>query len=353
MSLLEHYHQQCAQGLITKDPLQLHAIEQLQGIYQELIREQRARKKLLARFRKPISVKGLYLWGGVGIGKTFMMDCFFQYIPFAEKKRFHFHQFMRWVHEELRVYQGKQDPLVAIAKTLAKNTLLLCFDEFVVNDIADAMILGRLFAALFAEGICLVATSNISPDDLYKNGLQRKLFLPTIALIKSHATIFNLSIEVDYRLRHLKTAGVFFTPNDEAAQENMEKCFELLTVGEEVKNDALEICDRKIQVKKVAGKVVWFDFATICGVPRSQYDYLELAKQFKTILISDIPVMTQHQTNTISLFIRLIDVLYDEKIRLVCSAAAPVQALYPEGRLHFEYARTCSRLIEMQSEGYF
>lgn len=352
MSLLQDYQAQHAKGLITEDPIQLQVIEKLQHVYNALIREHKKRSTFLSFLHKPTSVKGLYLWGGVGIGKTFLMDIFFHQLPFAEKKRFHFHQFMQWAHLELKKHQGEQDPLVAIAKALAKNTLVICFDEFVVNDIADAMILGRLFKALFAAGVCLVATSNVAPDDLYKKGLQRKLFLPTIELIKHHSTVFNLAISIDYRLRHLKTAGVFFTPNDETAQEDMDKCFEILAMGQSVSESSIEVCDRFIQVRKTTTDIAWFDFNIICSVPRSQHDYLALAKKYRTLFISDIPVISVHANNTINLFICLIDVLYDAKIRLVFSSEVEVEQLYPEGKMAFEYARTRSRLVEMQSEGY-
>ncbi len=349
---LTYYQQQCELGIVQADPQQLAALEHLQQLHNALLSEHKARHSLLARVRKPRVIKGLYLWGGVGIGKTFLMDCFYQSIPFPQKMRVHFHEFMRWLHSELTQHQGQKNPLASIVKRLAKKTMLICFDELVVKDITDAMLLARFFHEIFAHGICLVATSNIKPDDLYKNGLQRKLFLPAIDLLKQHMHIFHVNTEADYRLRHLQYAGVFFTPNDRIADENMEKSFMLLAQDAAIDSQPIEICNRLIPIRKQAGNVIWFDFNILCGIPRSQHDYLAIAKQYRTILISNIPDFSQND-NAASLFIRLVDVLYDTRTRLIFSAAAPIQQLYQQGRLLFDYKRTCSRLIEMQSEAYF
>jgi cell division protein ZapE len=240
-----------------------------------------------------------------------------------------------------------------IAKELAKKTMLLCFDELFVSDIADAMILGRLFKALFAQGICLVTTSNAIPDDLYKNGLQRKLFLPAIELLKSNTHVLSLTSTTDYRARQLKKAGVFFSPHNEIAHENMEKLFALLTQGEHIHHEPIEIHGRTIRIRKRAHNVIWFDFKALCTTPRSQHDYLAIAENYSTIFISHIPVIPADAKDMITLFIHLIDVLYDARVRLIFSAADTVDKLHQHGYKLFEYQRACSRLLEMQSEQYF
>lgn len=353
MTPLDYYQEQCRQGIVLEDAQQLMALQYLQALYHELVSEQKKRNSLFAFLRPAKSVQGLYLWGGVGIGKTFLMDCFYHCLPMAQKKRVHFHQFMRFVHAELKKYQGKKDPLQHIAKALAKETRILCFDELLVTDITDAMLLGRLLRALFSQGVCLVATSNVAPDDLYKNGLQRPLFLPAIAMLKKHMHVISLTTTADYRLRHLQHAGVYFTPDDEIADEEMEKCFALLSQGETYLQEPIEICGRRITIKKQAGDMVWFDFDKICAVPRSQHDYLAIAEKYSTILISHIPIIPSQAKDTISLFIRMVDVFYDARVRLVISAAASVDKLYEHGYLAFDFARTRSRLLEMQSQAYF
>lgn len=353
MTPLHYYQEQCKLGLIVEDQNQLIAMRHLDEIYQQLLHEQAARAKFLAFLRKPKTVQGLYMWGGVGIGKTFMMDCFYGCLPFSEKMRMHFHQFMKFIHAELKVHQGEKDPLIHIADQLAKKTLVLCFDEFFVTDITDAMILGRLLRELIARGVCLIATSNAMPDDLYKNGLQRQQFIPAIKMLKEVTTIIHLPTSIDYRLRHLKDAGVFHAPNNDETHATMEKSFSILAQGKISDNHPIEICGRLIPIKKQANNIVWFDFNVICGVPRSQLDYLAIAEKYKTVFISGIPVIPPNARDTISLFIRLVDVFYDMRVRLVCSAATSVSEIYSEGYMLSDYTRTRSRLSEMQSEDYF
>lgn len=353
MTPIEFYHSQCSEGSINEDPQQLHVLSYLQKIYDALIAEHRARGKLLAKWRKPKLIHGLYVWGGVGIGKTFVMDCFYECIPFKEKMRMHFHAFMQMVHRELRHHQGEQDPLKKVAQNIAKKTMLLCFDEFVVNDIADAMILRRLLEALFAAGVCLVATSNVVPDELYKKGLQRALFLPAIALIKQHTDVVHVSTTIDYRLQHLQEAGVYYYPDDANAAACMEESFALLTEGMQLMFESIMICDRMIAIIKQAQDIIWFDFNVICKPPRSQHDYLELVKHYKTIFISHVPVIHEYEKDTINLFIRMVDVFYDARVRLVLSAACAVDQLYVEGDMLSQFTRTRSRLLEMQSADYF
>lgn len=353
MTPIEYYQAQIKAAVISEDEHQTKALAILNEVHLNLVKESHRRRGFLAKFRAPKLVSGAYLWGGVGIGKTFLMDCFYTTIPFKEKMRMHFYQFMQFVHQQLKVHQGESDPLQVIARELSQKTMLLCFDELFVSDITDAMLLGRLFKALFMQGVCLVATSNTKPDDLYKNGLQRKQFLPAIALIKRHTTVLHMPTTIDYRLRHLKDAGVFYTPDDEVSLGKMEKTFTLLANGDAITHEPLEIAGREITVCKRTDKIVWFDFNVICAVPRSQQDYLAIAKQFNTVFISHIPVIPADAKDRICLFISLIDVLYDAKVRLVFSAAEPVEQIYSRGYMISEYTRTHSRLLEMQSDDYF
>ncbi len=354
MTPLTYYRQKLHHGFIVEDQQQLIAIAHLQIIYDKLLVEHKNRSKLLSSLRKPKSIQGLYLWGGVGIGKTFLMDCFYHCLPFKEKMRMHFHQFMQMVHVELKKHQGKRDPLQLIAKEIAKKCMVLCFDELFVNDITDAMILGRLFQALIVNGVCLIATSNAKPDDLYKHGLQRKQFLPAIELLKRNTTVLYISTAIDYRLRYLKNAGVFHIPNDDAANVNMEKTFEVLAGDTDIGYKPVEICGRHIPIKKQAGhEIIWFDFDIICNIPRSQHDYLEIAKLYKTVFISDVPTLSPNAKNVATLFIKLVDVFYDAHVRLILSAEDKIEKIYRQGPMSFEFARTCSRLLEMQSEKYF
>lgn len=353
MTPLERYYEQVKLGIIFEDPQQLNAMQHFQRVFQDLVTEHERRTDWRALFRRSNLVKGLYLWGGVGVGKTFMMDCFYHSLPFPNKMRMHFHQFMQSVHNALTKHQGEKDPLQQIATEIARETMVLCFDEFFVSDITDAMLLGRLQRALFERKVCLVTTSNVAPDDLYKNGLQRSQFLPVIAMIKEDTDVIHIPTSIDYRLRHLKEAGVFYTPLDDVARENMEKSFQALVNGEQIETDPVIICDRPIKIKKRANKVIWFEFSELCHVPRSQKDYLAIAEEYKTVFISDIPVIGAHEKDIICLFISMVDVFYDARVRLVISAAEPVEQLYSRGYMTLEYTRTNSRLLEMQSLDYF
>ena len=353
MTPLEYYREQVQKGVITSDPLQLVVVESLEKLQQALIVENTKRNSFFKFLHQRQLIKGIYLWGGVGIGKTFLMDCFYHTLPFENKFRMHFHKFMRLVHEKLTQHQGEADPLESIAKEFSRDAIVLCFDEFFVSDITDAMLLGRLIKALFAHGLCLVATSNVAPNDLYKNGLQRSQFLPAIQLLNTQTTVMHLTTTTDYRLRHLKEAGVFYTPLDKTAADNMEKTFAILTDGKKINTAPIEICSRMINVQKSTDDIVWFEFNDICHVPRSQKDYLAIAEKFKTVFISNIPAIQANEKDTICLFINLVDVLYDARVRLVFSAAEPVQQIYDRGYMVMEYARTNSRLLEMQSADYF
>ncbi len=353
MTPLDYYHEQCDQGAISEDPQQISALKQLQRVYYDLLAEHHKRSTFFSALRSKQLIQGVYLCGRVGIGKTFMMDCFYHSLPFSQKMRMHFYQFMRMIHQQLTELQGKKNPLDSIAKELAKKAIVLCFDELVVYDITDAMLLGRLFNALFLQKVCLVATSNTMPDELYKHGLQRERFLPAIALLKKHTEVVFIPTDKDYRLSHLSEAGIFYTPLDNAAEHNMEKTFELLTRGMQLTQNPIAIEHRLIPVKKRAGQIVWFEFATICQTPRSHMDYLAIAQQFHTILISNIPVIPPDAKDTICLFMSMVDVFYDAGTRIVISAELPVTELYQQGYKVLEYARTSSRLLEMQSLDYF
>lgn len=353
MTPSEIYRSKLASGAIDSDPIQWQVLTILDTIFDALLKEHEKRKSIFAFMRAPITVKGVYLWGGVGIGKTFLMDCFYQAIPFKEKQRQHFHSFMQYVHKQLKLHQGKKNPLDIIAKEFARTTMLLCFDELFVNEITDAMILARLFRALFDNGVCIVLTSNTAPDDLYMRGLQRQQFVPAIDLLKKYTKVFHLTSTIDYRLRLLKAAGVFYTPNDAYAQQQMTKLFDKLAAGHEQRTDALEILDRKIDVIKFANDIVWFDFNVLCSPPRSQLDYLEIVKRFHIIFLSNIPAIKENDHNRITLFIRFIDVLYDAHRQLVFASDQPIGLIYAGGRMSQDFKRTQSRLLEMQTEKYY
>ncbi|OYK80879.1 cell division protein ZapE [Coxiella burnetii] len=351
MTPLEYYQQQVEFGFIQKDPQQKEVIDQLQHIYTELLKQENARTRFLNKFLHTLviskPVKGLYLWGSVGVGKTFLLDTFYHCLP-LKKMRLHFHQFMARIHRELTHLQGIKNPLDIIAKKLSRETNVICFDEFFVDNVADAMLLGGLLSALFKYGICFIATSNFKPEDLYKEGLQREQFIPAIKLIKQHTQVFHLTSHYDYRLRYSPQTEVYFTPLDEQAEINMEKSFQHFSNYQPATHTAIELFHRIIPIRKQAGNVIWFEFIDLCGIPRSVKDFLELSQKYKTVLISNVPVLRTDQKNLITSFIKLIDVFYDAKIRLIISAQAPIEELYPEGPLRFEFARTQSRLTEMQ-----
>ena len=360
---LARYQQDLKRDDFSYDASQETAVKHLQRLYDELVVSQApAPKKSLfgkmsAVFNKPekkVPVKGLYFWGGVGRGKTYLMDTFYDSLPFERKVRTHFHRFMQRVHADLKVLEGQVNPLDSIAKNYAEEACIICFDEFFVSDITDAMILGGLFERLFAEGVSLVATSNIIPDGLYLNGLQRARFLPAIALLKQHTEIVNVDGGVDYRLRVLEQAELYHCPLDAAADTSLNKSFENLApdLDEVVENELIEINGRGILSRRCCEDVVWFDFSDICLGPRSQNDYIEIAKLFHAVLVSNLPQMGRENDDAARRFINMVDEFYDSGVKLIISAAVPIFEIYTEGKLEFEIERTKSRLLEMQSHEY-
>lgn len=352
------YQKQIEEGKVIYNPDQFKVMEIFDDIYKQLIeRQQRNRKpfnQLLKKISKQKPIKGLYLWGSVGVGKTFLMDLFYECLPSNFKKmRMHFHEFMEMVHNQLKTLQGKKDPLTIIGGEIAKKTMVICFDEFFVSNVADAMLLGKLLKSIFNQGITLITSSNIPPDDLYKEGLNREQFLPAIALLKENTKIIYLHSSQDYRLRHLQQAGVYYTPLNESAKKQMNKIFDHFAEDHPISYDPIHLFQRQIDIIKQAKNVIWFDFFKICGIPRSQKDFLALAKEYRTILISNLPVIKPEQDNLANSFINLIDVLYDARVRLIISAEKPIEEIYTKGNLLFEFKRTKSRITEMQSEDYF
>lgn len=350
--MLEAFEAALAARGIHADETQLEAARRLQKYYDELIAFKAARRTPLRKLLvHPALPRGVYFWGGVGRGKSFLMDCFHDAVPYKRKRRVHFHEFMREVHEELKSLRDQPDPLVIVAQRIARQTRLLCFDEFHVSDIADAMILGRLLERLFDLGVLFCMTSNYPPDGLYPNGLQRINFLPTIEMLKRRLDVIEVDGGVDYRLRTLERVEVYHAPATMETELRMEGDFVAISGGEG-RSEPIEVLGHVLPVKREAGGVVWFDFATLCGGPRSQNDYLALAHRFHTLFLSLVPRMGPDRASEARRFTWLVDVLYDQRVKLVISAEAEVHELYPAGLNANEFARTVSRLIEMRSREY-
>lgn len=334
------------------DPAQLRAIDALERCASEwgAYKEQRSNvfKKLINRPEIP---RGVYMYGGVGRGKSFLMDCFYQAVPIVRKTRLHFHEFMREVHRELAEMQGTVNPLDALGERMARRYRLICFDEFHVADITDAMILHRLLDALFDNGVGFVTTSNFRPDDLYPNGLHRDRILPAIKLLNEKLEVINVDNGVDYRRRTMEQVRLYHAPLGPQADAEMNDAFTRLAESHD-EDPVLHIEHREIRARRKAGGVVWFDFKTLCGGPRSQNDYLEIATQFHTVLLSDVPRMSARLASEARRFTWLVDVLYDRRVKLILSAEVPPEALYTEGPLAHEFPRTVSRLNEMQSADF-
>ena len=337
---------------IVLDPSQLAALGRLSRLHDGFAEFVRARRSLLRRwFNPPIPPRGVYLWGGVGRGKSFLMDAFYAAVPLRRKTRVHFHAFMKSVHDELRTLKHAVDPLDSVAARIARRHRLVCFDEFHVSDVADAMILGRLLGALFKRGVVFVMTSNYHPDDLYPNGLQRQNLLPTIALLKEWLDVIEIDGGTDYRLRELEHLSCYYVAPAGAADAELTVLFDRMRAGPD-ENPRLTIEARGLKAKRRAGGVIWFGFAALCEGPRSQVDYLELARRFAVVIVSDVPRLSADMGNAARRFTWLVDVLYDHRVKLLLSAAVPVAQLYLEGPNSQDFARTVSRLIEMRTREY-
>ena len=352
MSVRSAYEAELQLRGYSSDPAQLRAVDALERCATEWAgyKEKRSNsfKKLINR---PAIPRGVYMHGGVGRGKSFLMDCFYNAVPLKRKTRLHFHEFMREVHRELRDLQGTVNPLDELGRRMALRYKLICFDEFHVAEITDAMILYRLLSALFDNGVGFVTTSNFSPDELYPNGMHRDRILPAIELLKANLEVLSVDNGTDYRSITLEKLKLYHMPLGEAADAAMTDAFERLAEARD-EDPVLHIESRQIRARRKAGGVVWFDFKTLCGGPRSQNDYLEMASQFHTVLLSDVPHMPVRMASEARRFTWLVDVLYDRRVKLIMSAAVPPEALYTEGPLAHEFPRTISRLNEMQSTQY-
>ncbi len=352
MAVRDLYQRRLAERGYSSDAAQLLAIDALERCENEWIAYLQRRGNALAKMiRRPPIPRGVYMFGGVGRGKSFLMDCFYQSVPLQRKTRLHFHEFMREVHHELQDLRGTANPLAELGRRMARRFRLICFDEFHIADVTDAMILHRLLEALFANRVSIVTTSNFPPDGLYPNGLHRDRILPAIALLKQHLQVLDVDAGTDYRLRTMDRVKVYHTPLDESAEAQMRRTFEQLAEASD-EDPLLHIEQREVRARRRAGGVVWFDFAQLCGGPRSQNDYLEIATRFHTVLLSKVPAMSPRLASEARRFTWLVDVLYDRQVKLILSAEVEPEALYTEGPLAHEFARTASRLKEMQSSQY-
>ena len=352
MTVTERYLSALAQRGYKPDPAQLAAIGRLQRLADELEHFKVVRANVLKRVvLRPEVPRGVWLHGGVGRGKSFLMDCFYESVDIRRKGRLHFHEFMRGVHRELRDLRSVKDPLDEVARRVARRYRLICFDEFHLSDIADAMILERLLEGLFANGMTFVMTSNYTPDSLYPDGLHRESILPAIELLEERLDVLGVDAGVDYRRLTMQGIATYLTPLGPAADAALRDAFARLATSSD-EDPLLRIENREIRAQRRAGGVVWFDFKTLCGGPRSQNDYLEIANQFHTVILSDVPQMGAGMSSEARRFTWLIDILYDQRVRLVISAAVGPNELYMAGAMAHEFVRTASRLIEMQSAGY-
>jgi cell division protein ZapE len=352
MNVREFYEHALAQRGYQSDDAQRKAVERLQQAYDDWIvfKSQRS-NKLMRLITRPAVPRGVYMWGGVGRGKSFLMDSFYLVVPVTRKTRLHFHEFMRGVHRQLDELKGVADPLDEVARRIAKKYRLICFDEFHVSDIADAMILYNLLKALFDNGVSFVMTSNYVPESLYPDGLHRDRMLPTIALLNEKLDVLNVDAGNDYRKRALQQVAAYHTPLGAKSDHELRNAFARIADSAD-EDPRIHIEAREIKALRRAGGAVWFDFATLCGGPRSQIDYLELASRFHTIVLSGVPRMSAAMSSEARRFTWLIDVLYDHKVKLLMSAETEPEELYTEGRLSHEFHRTVSRIIEMQSSEY-
>ncbi len=357
MNVREAYETSLLRDGHDRDTAQEAIVAELARLQQQLQANTARKRSFLDYFRfrdtrQPTYVRGLYIWGGVGRGKTFLMDLFFESLNVDAKKRIHFHRMLHDVHSRLARLGNIEDPLDQVADAIAADTKILCFDEFYVSDIADAMLLGRLLEGLFRRGVTLIATSNSAPDELYRDGLQRQRFLPAIEALKQHCHIIHMDSGMDYRLRLLQQAGTFLTPADESSTRKLQHYFDESASSQVRTNHALTVNGRDIQARACAKGIVWFEFDQICDGPRSQNDYIEIARWYPTVIVSGVPILNASSEDQARRFIALVDEFYDRRVKLILSAAAQIDALYRGTRLEFEMDRTISRLVEMQSTEY-
>lgn len=351
------YRRRIAAGKLDDDPAQRPAVEALDRLYRELTAAERRqgsfRGWLDNLLRKPSPpVRGIYLYGGVGRGKTCLMDLFFHCLPFPSKKRQHFHRFMASVHARLRELRDTENPLDIVADQIAAECRIICFDEFAVSDIADAMILGNLFTALFERNVTLAATSNTAPPDLYRDGLQRQRFLSAIDAIEQHTLVIELQGERDYRLRVLEHAEMYLSPDDAAAEARLEEAFTAIAPDDGEQAGSMEVLGRQVEFVRRSDGVIWFTFDAICDGPRSQDDYIEIAREFQTVVVSSVPRLAQTLENQARRFIALVDEFYDRRVKLMISAEVDLAELYAGNRLTHEFERTRSRLTQMRTHDY-
>lgn len=373
-SPMARYRQDLEREDFQYDAAQERAVGHLQRLFDELVATPRERlkpgrppaavKSKVAGFfsrskpateqRAPLlpGIRGLYFWGGVGRGKTYLVDTFHDSLPFSDKMRTHFNRFMQRVHQELDHFKGEKNPLKRVAAKFASEARVICFDEFYVKDITDAMILGNLLEALFEEGVVLVATSNIVPDRLYENGLQRARFLPAIELLNQHCEVVNVDSGIDYRLRALEQLDLFHAPDDEAAERTLAETFAKVA-GDEGEGDVdIRINNRTLTAKREHEGVIWFDFSMLCDGPRSQNDYIELSRRYHTVLLSHVPCLGGEKQDQARRFINLVDEFYDRAVKMVMTLETGIESLYQGGDLSFEFQRTLSRLQEMRSREF-
>jgi cell division protein ZapE len=354
-SIREAYFEKAARSVLENDPEQTRVVDALQALQERILAEAKPFRRLLRAFR-PLDAsdrpRGIYLWGGVGRGKTFLMDSFFTTLCIERKRRVHFHRMMGEVHARLRELGHIENPLLRVAVDIARETDVLCFDEFFVSDIGDAMILGGLLQNLFSEGVVLVTTSNLAPASLYAGGLQRERFLPAIRMMEEKMDVVELAGDKDYRLRLLQKAGTWLSPAGEDADRRLDRYFNEIAAGTIEEDTMVEILGREVPARKRAKGIAWFEFEALCEGARSQHDYIEIARWYPTVILSDVPVLDAEGENPARRFVALVDEFYDRRVKLILSAAAPIASLYRGKQLCFEFERTLSRLTEMQTNEY-
>ena len=348
----ERYAKAISSGQFMADDAQAEAVHELNRVWGELISRYKASKKAFRRFRRQTAPQGVYMWGGVGRGKTWLMDQFYESIPFRRKTRMHFHHFMQYVHKELNKNSGQQNPLDIVAEQIYKEAVVICFDEFFVSNVTDAMILSDLFQKLFTRGVTLVATSNIAPDGLYKNGIHRDRFIPTIEMVKKHCRVLNVDAGVDYRLRVLKQAQLFKSPLTHEHKLWMAQRFAALTQSQTVSDEPIIINGRNVDTLGHTEDVLWCEFSELCMKPRSPADFIQISNVYNTVLVSNVPNLNDVLSEGTRRFIYLVDEFYDRGVKLLLTSEAGIIDLYSGEKLAFEIERTRSRLLEMQSDEY-